>query len=137
MRGFQRRGRGNTPSRRIVQAGMTSLALAMATVAWPGQASAPFTVRVDLTTSGTCSSGPESPAQPSTVLVQCQSRPIASSEPSLTARSGGQAFRFHIPSSSGESRYGAVDLYAGAGTITSWRIVHLTDWDYLEMTVGW
>jgi len=42
-----------------------------------------------------------------------------------------------IPTGDGDLRYGGVDLYAGAGTITSWRVVHLTDWEYLEMTVGW
>ena len=41
-----------------------------------------------------------------------------------------------IPTDNG-LRYGGVDMYAGAGTITSWRVVHFTDWDYLEMTVGW
>ena len=37
----------------------------------------------------------------------------------------------------GEGPMGNVDLYSGAGTITSWRIVRLTNREYLEMTVGW
>ena len=48
----------------------------------------------------------------------------------------GQAFRFLIPDGTA-MRYGSFDLYAGAGTITSWRVLLLNGWDYLEMTVGW
>jgi|CXWL01.1.fsa_nt_gi outer membrane protein assembly factor BamA len=29
------------------------------------------------------------------------------------------------------------DKFAGAGTVTSWRIVNLADWEYLELMVGW
>ena len=42
---------------------------------------------------------------------------------------------FHI-SRSGEW-LGTVDESAGAGTITSWRVIRIANRDYLEMMVGW
>ncbi|MEQ1526798.1 MAG: hypothetical protein ABL911_08660 [Gallionella sp.] len=29
------------------------------------------------------------------------------------------------------------DQFVGAGTVTSWRIINLADWEYLELMVGW
>ncbi len=37
----------------------------------------------------------------------------------------------------GGKLWGTVDSYTGIGTITSWRVVSLTDLDYLEMMVLW
>jgi hypothetical protein len=45
-------------------------------------------------------------------------------------------YRFKIPGASGEA-LGTVDIYSGAGTVTSWRMINLANWEYLEMTVGW
>ncbi len=42
---------------------------------------------------------------------------------------------FHI-SRAGEW-LGTVDESMGAGTVTSWRVIHIANRDYLEMTVGW
>lgn len=116
------------------------LALALSAAAAAGQASSSFAVTVDLRTSpdgGTCQASPESPAVPSVVSIDCHAKPL---EPAAAPRAptprDGRAFRFVIPTGNGE-RYGGVDLYAGTGTITSWRVVHFADWDYLEMTVGW
>lgn len=118
---------------------LCALALAMAGGAWAGEARSGFTVRVDLTRAdtGTCSSTPGTPVTHSVVAINCNNtRPL---EPVATPRlpPDGRAFRFVIPNGNGEQRYAGVDLYAGAGTITSWRVVHFTNWDYLEMTVGW
>jgi hypothetical protein len=33
--------------------------------------------------------------------------------------------------------FGGIDSYTGVGTVTSWRMVNLTDRDYLEMMFGW
>lgn len=138
MRGSSLHGRGhNTPWRRVWCPGAAIVAIGTATIAWPGQVSAPFVVNVQLHASETCSAALESPTQSSPVLIDCRAKPLEPVPTGTKPRSDGQAFRFHIPSSNGETRFGAVDLYAGAGTITSWRVVHLTDWDYLEMTVGW
>ena len=56
---------------------------------------------------------------------------------SKAARSGpiAAALLFHI-SRTGEW-IGASDEVAGAGTVTSWRVVHIANRDYLEMMVGW
>ncbi len=29
------------------------------------------------------------------------------------------------------------DKFAGVGTVTSWRIINLADWEYIELMVGW
>lgn len=133
-------GCARTPWRRGCRVGAVALALAT-TGAWAGQASAPFAVTVNLRTgpeTGTCQSSPESPARPSIVSIDCHAKPLEpSAVPSTPQVRDGKAFRFVIPTGRGDERYGGVDLYAGTGTITSWRVVHLSDWDYLEMTVGW
>ena len=135
-------GRTRVPGRWGCRAGALALALALAGPAWARQATADFSVTVDLHTSadvGTCQSSPEAPAGPSVVTIDCQNgKPL---EPAAPPNASGtlhdaRAYRFMIPTGNGDL-YGGVDLYAGAGTTTSWRVVHLTDWDYLEMTVGW
>ena len=32
---------------------------------------------------------------------------------------------------------GKLSSYAGIGTVTSWRVVKLSELDYLELTIGW
>lgn len=140
MRVAKATGCAGTPWRRGYRAGAVALAL-VATGAWAAQASAPFAVTVNLRTgpeTGTCQTSPESPARPSIVSIDCHAKPLepTAMPPASPARDG-RAFRFLIPTGRGDERYGGVDLYAGTGTITSWRVVHLSDWDYLEMTVGW
>lgn len=141
MHGSKAVGRSRAPWRRGCQAGAGALALAMTAAAWASQSSASFAVRVDLqpaASSATCQTAPESPAASSVVSVECNAKPLepAAAPSTPVPRGDGRAFRFVIPTGTGD-RYGGVDLYAGAGTITSWRVVHYTDWDYLEMTVGW
>ncbi len=142
MHGSRFRGRASAPGRWGCRAGAVALALAMTASASASQAGASFAVTVDLRTTldgGTCVVAPESPARPSVVSVDCHAKPL---EPTAAPRTAvaprdGRAVRFLVPDGNGRQLYGGVDLYAGTGTITSWRVVHLTDWDYLEMTVGW
>ena len=134
MRRIQLPGRGDTPRSRHGRSGAALLALAIATQAWAGQVTSPFAVRVDLINSGACATATDPPR--ASVVIDCQAKPVdpvVSTPPRMAA----QTFRFHIPTGDGDVRYGNVDLYAGAGTITSWRVIHLAGWDYLEMTVGW
>lgn len=60
----------------------------------------------------------------------------------------GKTGTFSTPTHGGAYRYvthvtptGAlqdtVDPFGGAGTTTAWRVVHLSERDYLEMTLGW
>ncbi|HUI99851.1 MAG TPA: hypothetical protein VLY46_06420 [Usitatibacter sp.] len=135
-------GRSRAPWRKGCAVGTMALAAMLAGSAWGAQSRAPFAVTVDLHTAadvGTCLSSPGSPSTASVTTIDCRTQPIGPvpvpAAPS--ALSGARGYRFMIPTGDGDLRYGGVDLYAGAGTITSWRVVHLTDWEYLEMTVGW
>jgi len=49
----------------------------------------------------------------------------------------GDAPRYLMQISRAGQVYGTVDTYLGNGTVTSWRVLHLANWDYLELTVGW
>ncbi|HUP29716.1 MAG TPA: hypothetical protein VM122_06045 [Usitatibacter sp.] len=49
----------------------------------------------------------------------------------------GGAYRFLPPISSAGVNSASMDIDTGLGTVTSWRVVHLSDRDYLEMTVRW
>ena len=143
MRDDKAVGRIRAPWRSAGQAVALAAALALTGSAWATKSSASFAVTVNLRTSadsGTCLTTPDSPSQPAVVTIDCHNTkpvdPVAL--PAAPApRRDARAYRFLIPDGQGDLRYGGVDLYAGAGTITSWRVVHLTDWDYLEMTVGW
>jgi len=135
-------GRRFVPWRRGCAAGAMALVATLAGSAWGAQSRASFAVTVDLHTSadtGTCLSSPGSPPALSVTTIDCRTQPVdpvpVSTPPPALA--GARAYRFMIPTGNGDLRYGGVDMYAGAGTITSWRVVHFTDWDYLEMTVGW
>lgn len=136
-------GRASASWRRGCRTGALALGLAMAGSAWGAQATGAFAVTVLLRASadtGTCQSSQEAPVRPSVVTIDCHNtKPLepAAAPDVPSATRDARAYRFMIPTGNGDLRYGGVDLYAGAGTITSWRVVHLTDWDYLEMTVGW
>lgn len=56
--------------------------------------------------------------------------------PRTPMHSGGSANRY-ILQGSGGGLPGIVDSYIGPGTTSSWRMVQLTDRDYLELLVGW
>ena len=132
------------PWRRECAVGAMALAAMLAGSAWGAQSTASFSVTVDLHTTidtGTCLSSPDTPSTPSVVTIDCHRTPVPPTDPvpvpsTTSSSTSPRAYRFMIPTDNG-LRYGGVDMYAGAGTITSWRVVHLTDWDYLEMTVGW
>ena len=143
MRVAKAEGSSRAPWRRECAVGAVALAAMLAGSAWGAQATASFSVTVDLHTTGstgTCLTSPEAPSAPSVVTIDCRNTkpddPVPL-EPSTSPSNVARAYRFMIPTGNGDLRYGGVDMYAGAGTITSWRVVHLTDWDYLEMTVGW
>jgi hypothetical protein len=131
MKASQAGGRESARRSRWLRASASALALAASAGAFAGQATGSFLVKVDLLKS------PE--------VVICHTAPTAAScsttidppaKPATKPQTDGQAFRFFIPDGTA-IRYGSFDLYAGAGTITSWRVLRLNGWDYLEMTVGW
>ena len=102
-----------------------------------GQASAPFAVKVDLQTTrstGLCKSSELADRPELQVLVVCSTDPGV--ERPVPKQTRPWDYRFSIPLRIGDLN-GNVDLYSGAGTITSWRMVRLSNREYLEMTVGW
>lgn len=142
MHGAKAMGCASAPWRSGSRAGALVLGLAIAASGWAAQDGASFAVTVDLRkgpSAGTCQTTPESPGESSVVSIDCGAKPPPPAVPVAAAPAArdARAFRFVIPNGEGNLRYGGVDLYAGTGTITSWRVVHLSDWDYLEMTVGW
>lgn len=49
----------------------------------------------------------------------------------------GGAYRFLLPYLGAGVMEPHSSLHTGLGTVTSWRVVHLVDREYLEMTVRW
>ncbi|NOU01511.1 MAG: hypothetical protein HOO95_08065 [Gallionella sp.] len=47
------------------------------------------------------------------------------------------SYRFLTQLSEEPVSLGTLDVYAGGGTVTSWRIVRLANRDYIELMVGW
>lgn len=141
MRDSKAAGCPGAPRRGSRLAGLALSALALTMPAFAGQTSSSFNVRVELRAAGdtgVCETATEPPERPSTVTIDCHGTPLPAAPVDVpVARPTGTPFRFHIPSGFGDQRFGEVDLQSGTATITSWRVVRLADWDYLEMTVGW
>ena len=74
------------------------------------------------------------------VTVVCRTGVVVELAPSRPGDPGaavhGGAYRFHPPVAFVEPG-SASDQSTGAGTVTSWRVVHLADRSYVEMTVRW
>lgn len=49
----------------------------------------------------------------------------------------GGAYRYVFQANRGSNPLGAMSSHAGTGTATSWRLVNLTDRDYLEILINW
>lgn len=119
------------PPRRRWQA-LGAVLLAAASLGAPAaQKSASFKVMVDL-----ISDAKEA--------VQCDRATRPSVPPSVTVvcvPAGGQAPRtdprFLLNLYESGAFLGTVDSMMSTGTVTSWRVVHLVNRDYLEIMVGW
>jgi hypothetical protein len=122
-------GRESARRSRWLRASAFALALAASAGAFASQATGSFVVKVDLLRARevvVCDTAP--------AAVSCTATISPPAKPA--AQLGARAYRFLIPDGTA-LRHGSFDLYAGAGTITSWRVLRLNGWDYLEMTVGW
>lgn len=102
---------------------------------------APVIVPPGLSVSAFCTKNNMPSAHGAIVTVVCSTGAVVDIEPGTA----GQPF---APMHGGSYRYvthvtptgvlvDTSDAFSGAGTSTSWRVVHLTDRDYLEMTLGW
>lgn len=49
----------------------------------------------------------------------------------------GGKYRFNFLSARVGAQIGTADSYIGLGTVTTWRVVQIADWDYLEMLMSW
>lgn len=76
------------------------------------------------------------------VTVVCSTGVVVDVSPSgragrqVTPVPGG-AYRYLLPYPWAGVMGDPSDLHTGLGTVTSWRVVHLVDRDYLEMMVRW
>jgi len=110
------------------------------------QTSAPFNLTINLQNSssmpdsGLCRSTSMIGTFGSTMTVYCSSGAIASfsGDPSTLPWTTKQdsSYRFVTQVSRAGELMGTIDIYTG-GTVTSWRVIRLTDRDYLEMMVHW
>ena len=76
-------------------------------------------------TTGQCSSTAE-PGSGRKVNIVCSPAPLLGEAP---------RYLFHVYRA--DEWLGTVDGQMGTGTVTSWRIVHVANHEYLEMMVGW
>jgi hypothetical protein len=75
------------------------------------------------------------------ITVECSTGKVVtfsgnSSNLARTAMQDG-SYRFLTQFSETGVSLGTLDIYAGGGTVTSWRIVNLANRDYIELMVGW
>jgi len=142
---------------RIARAKTIVLALALgawALPACPAPSSAAFNVRVKLQVSADVESAVPSSAfcridpGPLTfgaiVTIVCATGAEVDIEAPRTAVPWppihGGAYRFTPLTGSelpGTPFSGGIVSYTGVGTVSSWRMVNLTGWNYLEMLIGW
>lgn len=102
---------------------------------------APVIVPPGLPVSAFCTKNNVPSAHGAIVTVVCATGAVVNIEPGntgqpLTPMHGG-AYRYVTHVTPTGTLIDTMDSFGGAGTYTSWRVVHLTDRDYLEMTLGW
>lgn len=119
---------------RAICCGLTTM-LALSTLqANAGPITGQFNVTVNLETAPASCRTTNAPGSfGATVTVVCSSGAISETRSPL--RVG--AYRYLFQVSAGETLLGTIDSYAGVGTVTTWRVAHLANRDYLEMLVGW
>lgn len=112
-----------------------------------GQTSGQFNVTVSLQSAGTapesafCKTDPGGLAFGAVATIVCSTGAVVDIAPGrpglpLSPMHGG-AYRFVTEVWRSGNRFDVVDVSPGIGTTTMWRVVNLTNRDYLEMTVAW
>jgi len=109
-----------------------------------GQASGQFNVTVNLqaaSSSEFCRSTNAPGSFGAIVTVVCSTGAMVDLSPGRTgmpwAPMHGGAHRYLFLVREDGNLLGAIDSYVGVGTVTSWRVARVADWDYIEMLVGW
>jgi hypothetical protein len=121
---------GRSPRRRWQALGALLLAAA-AVCAHAGQKSASFIVGVDLL------SDEKSTAQCERTVPRPGSKPLITVKCGPVRPDPRPDSRFHLNLYRSGELLGTVDGMMTTGTVTSWRVVHLVNRDYLEIMVGW
>jgi hypothetical protein len=119
------------------------LGLAGLVPAQAGQLSVPFTVKVTLATdtTGICRSTRQIGVFGTAVTIDCASGAPAtfsgdaSTLPWATVPDG--LFRYLIHASDSGQWLGSVESRTGPGIVTSWNVVRLPGFEYLELMVTW
>lgn len=138
-----------TTAQRFCHAVISAFALTLGLWAFPAysaQSGAQFVVTAQLAGSGVantglCRSSNRIGVFGKTLTIVCATgEPVdfkgnPSSLPWSAVQDG--SYRFVTVVSRAGEPTGAVDSYAGIGTITSWRVISLVELDYLEMMVHW
>lgn len=141
---------------RLLLSRMIAIAQVTACMAWPtiantGQASKSFNVTVNLHSPGSPQANQPNSAfchisnNPNTFgatyTVVCATGAVVDMEPERTGQSfspiHGGAYRYLFQANRGSNQIGTIDSDIAAGTTASWRLVNLSDRDYLEMLVNW
>ncbi len=139
-----------TPTQPAVFARVFSLAALLVLCVRPsyaGQANSQFKVLINLQSNygmpdaGVCSSSSRIGNFGEVVTVECTTGKVVTFSENTnklpwTAMQDG-SYRFLTHLSDEPVSLGTLDVYAGGGTVTSWRIVRLANRDYIELMVGW
>lgn len=76
-----------------------------------------------------------------TYTVVCATGAVVDIESGRSAQSfsptHGGAYRYVLQANRGSNQLGPMSSHAGTGTATSWRLINLTDRDYLEILINW
>lgn len=90
---------------------------------------------------GFCRTNPGGQAFGATVTVVCSTGAVVDISPGHTglpwSPMHGGAYRYLINVRRGDDLLGTIDSYVGAGNAISWRVISLTDRDYLEILTDW
>ena len=114
---------------------------------YAGQASSQFQVLINLQSNsgtpnaGVCRSSSRIGNFGEVVTVECTTGKVVTFSGNTnnlpwTAMQDG-SYRFLTQLSEEPVSLGTLDVYAGGGTVTSWRILRLANRDYIELMVGW
>jgi len=138
---------------------VTMLALCAACSTWStlacaAQASRGVNVTVNL--QGGSNTPPAIANQPNSAFCQTSNRPeafgatytvVCATGAVVNIESGGTeqsfipihggAYRYVFQANRGSNQLGVMNSHAGTGTATSWRLINLTDRDYLEILINW
>jgi len=110
------------------------------TVNLQGGSNTPVTV-ANQPNSAFCQTSNRPEAFGATYTVVCATGAVVNIESGGTERSfspiHGGAYRYVFQANRGSNQLGAMSSHAGTGTATSWRLVNLTDRDYLEILINW